>query len=86
MGSYREQLLKETYGRESGRIYGRPEEEPSGFLTVFKLKFMISLLLFAGFAYLSMTGSSFCRMTADQIVEMVQTEELNPVIAQIPFF
>ena len=51
MGAYREQLLRETYGGRSDQIYGCPvEETPSRPLALFKLKFMICLLLFAGFA------------------------------------
>jgi len=69
MGAYREQLLRETYGGRNPQIYGQREEEPSGALSIFKLKFTICLFLFAGFAYLSLTGSSFCNVTADQIVE-----------------
>lgn len=76
MGAYREQLLKETYGRESSGLYGQQEEVPSGTLALFKLKFTICLMLFAGFAYLSVTGSSFCNVTAEQIVEAVTNEEL----------
>lgn len=78
MGTYREQLLKETYGSGSARhIYGKPEEEPSGFLTIFKLRFAICLVLFAGFAYLSMTGGSIFHVTAEQIREIVVSEELG---------
>ena len=83
MGTYREQLLKETYGSAGPRIYGKPEEEhPSGFLTMFKLKFTICLFLFAGFAYLSVTGKSFCNVTAEQIRAAVASEELSEQIAQ----
>lgn len=82
MGTYREQLLKETYGSGSPRIYGKPEEEtPSGFLTVFKLKFTISLILFAGFVYLSMTGKSFYNVTAEQIRSAVTSGELVQELA-----
>lgn len=78
MGTYREQLLKETYGSGNIRhIYGKPEEEPSGFLTIFKLRFAICLALFAGFAYLSMTGGSVFHVTAEQIRTAVMSEELN---------
>jgi len=83
MGTYREQLLKETYGSAGPRIYGKPEEEsPSGFLTVFKLKFMICLFLFAGFAYLSVTGKSFYHITAEQIRAAVTSEEFSEQIAK----
>lgn len=75
MGAYREQLLKETYGSGTTRIYGQKEEEPSGYFTAFKLKFTICLFLFAGFAYLSLTGSSFCNVTAEEIVEAVTNED-----------
>ena len=60
MGAYREQLLRETYGGRSDQIYGCPvEETPSRPLALFKLKFMICLLLFAGFAYLRGSGRLF---------------------------
>lgn len=82
MGTYREQLLKETYGSSASRIYGKPEEEsPSGFLTIFKLKFMICLFLFAGFAYLNVTGKSFCNITAEQIRAAVTSQQLSEQIA-----
>lgn len=64
MGAYREQLLKETYGKNVWGTSAQEAEEPSGFLLFFKLKFTVSLLLFAGFAYLSMTGNSFFEITA----------------------
>lgn len=83
MGTYREQLLKQTYGSGSSHIYGKPEEEiPSGFLTVFKLKFTICLFLFAGFVYLSLTGKSFCNVTAEQIRTAVTSEELYQELAE----
>lgn len=81
MGTYREQLLKETYGSGRAQLYGKPEEEPSGFLTVFKLKFTICLILFAGFAYMSVTGKSFCNVTAEQIRAAVTSEELYQELA-----
>lgn len=78
MGAYREQLLRETYGGRSDQIYGHPvEETPSRTLALFKLKFMICLLLFAGFAYLSFTGGSIFHITADEIVEAVTDNDLQ---------
>lgn len=85
MGAYREQLLKETYGNRAVGIYGQHEEEPSGSLMLFKLKFTISLLLFAGFAYLSLTGNSFCNVTAEQIVEAVTNEDLYIQLSELGF-
>lgn len=83
MGAYREQLLKETYGNGSVRLYGQKEEEPSVSFSAFKLKFTICLLLFAGFAYLSLTGSSFCNVTAEQIVEAVTNEDLYIQLSEL---
>lgn len=86
MGAYREQLLKETYG---GRPYGTPTQEeavPSGSLAFFKLKFTISLFLFAGFAYLTMTGSSFCDVTAEQIVEAVTEEDISVQLSKLGLY
>lgn len=83
MGTYREQLLKETYGSAGAHIYGKPEEEsPSGFLAVFKLKFTICLILFAGFAYLSVTGKSVFHITAEQIRAAVVDEKISSQIAE----
>ncbi|MCI8584282.1 MAG: hypothetical protein HFI92_00025 [Lachnospiraceae bacterium] len=86
MGAYREQLLKETYG---GRVRGftaQEEEEPSGSLALFKLKFTISLILFAGFAYLSITGGSFYNVTAEQIVQAVTEENLSEQLLELGFY
>ena len=85
MGAYREQLLRETYGSKSPQIYGQKEEEPSGTLSMFKLKFTICLFLFAGFAYLSLTGSSFCNVTADRIVEAVTNADLYIQLSELGF-
>ena len=85
MGAYREQLLKETYG---GRVRGfapQEEGEPSGSLALFKLKFTISLILFAGFAYLSITGSSFYNVTAEQIVQAVTEEDISSQLLELGF-
>lgn len=82
MGAYREQLLRETYGRDTSRLLGQPEEEPSGFFTAFKLRFTISLLLFAGFVYLSLTGRSLCNVTAEQIVKVVTDGDLYIQLAE----
>lgn len=74
MGAYRERLLKETYGNGSVQLGGKRQEEESGFLAMFKLKFTICLILFAGFAYMSLTGKNVSGLTAERIVEAV-TEE-----------
>ncbi|MDO4261871.1 MAG: hypothetical protein Q4C82_07315 [Eubacteriales bacterium] len=76
MGAYRERLLKEGYGGASPAARSQPQEEPSGFLTAFKLRFSVCLILFGGFAYLSLTGGSFLGVTADQIVTAVEEDEL----------
>ncbi len=72
MGAYREQLLKE---RGETRI--QQEEEPSGFLTVFKIRFLICLVLFGAFSYLWATGQSVGNVSADQIVELVTDDQLS---------
>ena len=75
MGAYREQLLRETYGHDSSSLYShqkqQEEERTSGNSIFFKVKFTICLLLFAGFAYLNLTGNSFYNITADKIVTAV---------------
>ena len=76
MGTYREQLLKETYGNSRAGIYGESKEEPSGSFSLFKLKFTVCLLLFAGFVYLNFTGQSFLNVTAEQIREAVITDSV----------
>ena len=72
MGAYREQLLKER-----GETRLRQEEEPSGFLTVFKIRFLICLVLFGAFSYLWATGQSVGNVSADQIVELVTNDQLS---------
>lgn len=74
MGTYREQLLKETYGNSRAGIYPEKKEEPSGSFSLFKLRFTLCLLLFAGFVYLNVTGQNFLNMTAEQIREAVMTD------------
>ena len=86
MGAYREQLLKETYGKNVWGTSAQEAEEPSGFLLFFKLKFTVSLLLFAGFAYLSMTGNSFFEITAEQIVEAVTEDDLYVQLSGLGFY
>lgn len=86
MGAYREQLLKETYGSGASGLYGQQAEEPSGSLALFKLKFTICLLLFAGFAYMSLTGTSFCNVTAEQIVEAVTNENLYLQLSELGIY
>lgn len=72
MGTYREQLLKER-----GETRLRQEEEPSGFLTIFKIRFFICLVLFGGFSYLWTTGNSIGKVSAEQIVELVTDDQLS---------
>ena len=72
MGAYREQLLKER-----GETRLRQEEEPSGFLTVFKIRFLICLVLFGAFSYLWATGNSIGQVSAEQIVELVTDDQLS---------
>ena len=86
MGAYREQLLKETYGKNVWGTSAQEAEEPSGFLLFFKLKFTVSLLLFAGFAYLSMTGNSVFEITAEQIVEAVTEDDLYVQLSELGFY
>lgn len=86
MGAYREQLLKETYGSGASGLYEHQEEEPTGSFVFFKLKFMICLLLFAGFAYLSLTGETFCNVTAEQIVEAVTNEDLYIQLSELGLY
>ncbi|MBS6395609.1 MAG: hypothetical protein KH452_00445 [Clostridiales bacterium] len=86
MGAYREQLLRETYGRERDSVYSYTEEEPSGFFTIFKLKFTVCLLLFAGFAWLNLTGNSFCNVTAEQIVEAVTDDSLYIQLSELGLY
>lgn len=80
MGSYREQLLKETYGKSSAQLLARPrrtdEEEPAPALTMFKLKFAAALCLFGVFAWMSLTGTSVAGVTANQIEQAVTSQEL----------
>ena len=75
MGAYREQLLKD---RGETRI--QQEEEPSGFLTVFKIRFLICLVLFGAFSYLWTTGKCVGQISADQIVQLVTDDQLSEEI------
>ena len=75
MGAYREQLLKER-----GETRFRQEEEPSGFLTVFKIRFLICLVLFGAFSYLWATGQSVGNVSADQIVQLVTDDQFSEEI------
>lgn len=83
MGAYREQLLRETYGTGKENLYRRTENRAEDYreakdsFALFKLKFMICMLLFAGFAWMNMTESSFLNITADQIVEAVTDQGLE---------
>ena len=84
MGAYREQLLRETYGGGSSETFGRSaQEEPSRPLTLFKLKFTVCLLLFAGFAYLNYTGGTVLGISAEQIVEAVTDNELQTELSRL---
>lgn len=86
MGAYREQLLRERYGNQSPAYMGQQEEIPSGAFTFFKLKFTICLFLFAGFAWMSMTGNSFGQMTAQQIVEAVTQEDISVQLSELGLY
>lgn len=86
MGAYREQLLRERYGNQSPACMGQPEEIPSGIFTLFKLKFTICLFLFAGFAWMSMTGNSFGQVTAQQIVEAVTEEDISVQLSELGLY
>ena len=70
MGTYREQLLKERHEI-------REEETPSRSLTIFKIRFLICLLLFGVFSYLNITGKSVGQVTAEQIVEAVTEDQFS---------
>ena len=85
MGAYRDQLLREPYGNKPLNLYEENEESPTSFFTVFKLKFTICLFLFAGFAYLSLTGSSIYNITAPQIVQAVTNEDLYLQLSNLTF-
>lgn len=76
MGAYREQLLRETYGGKIAEPDRNREEEAVSHFGLFKLKFTVCLLIFAGFAYLSLTGQSFFSITPEQIRETV-TEDAS---------
>lgn len=86
MGAYREQLLKERYGNRPPSYTAQPEEGPPAALTFFKLKFTICLFLFAGFAWMSLTGNSFGQVTAQQIVEAVTEEELSVQLSELGLY
>ena len=86
MGAYREQLLRETYGNKAHSFMEPEGREHSGSLAVFKLKFTVSLFLFAGFVYLGMTGNSFCNVTAEQIVEAVTEADLYVQLSELGLY
>ncbi|MBR5508640.1 MAG: hypothetical protein IKV59_01155 [Lachnospiraceae bacterium] len=94
MGAYREQLLKETYGSGRTRLYEYTElhtEEPSAALfTVFKIRFAVCLFLFAGFAWLSLTGNSIGSITSEKvaaaIVEEDFTEEISAGLSKLGLY
>lgn len=89
MGAYREQLLKETYGTGRDNLYRRTESRTEEYgeagspFALFKLKFMICLLLFAGFAWMNATGNSFYNISAEQIVEAVTDQNLEEELAAL---
>ena len=84
MGAYREQLLREACGGKGAEIHGASaEERPSGTLAMFKLRFTVCLLLFAGFAYLNYTGGSVFGVTAERIVEAVTDNTLQARLAEL---
>ncbi|MCC8140598.1 MAG: hypothetical protein LIO67_09955 [Lachnospiraceae bacterium] len=61
---------------------GETRAEPSGFLTVFKIRFTICLLLFGGFAYMSLTGTSLFGVTAEQVVSAVTDESFYETVQE----
>lgn len=85
MGAYRDQLLRETYGNKSINLYEEKEDSPTPCFAIFKLKFTICLFLFAGFAYLSLTGSSIYNITAPQIVQAITNEDLYLQFSNLTF-
>ncbi len=80
MASYREQLLKETYGRNYQHGYPQQEEEPAPVFLWFKLRFAVCLVLFGIFAYLSMTGKSIEGYSAETIVQAVVSDEIPAIL------
>ena len=70
METYREQLLKER-----GEI--RKAEEPSRFLSLFKIRFFICLILFGVFSYLWTTGQSVGQISAEDILELVTEDQFS---------
>lgn len=86
MGAYREQLLREQYGKNIREPWAGEQEVPGGSFALFKLKFGISLLLFAGFAYLGISGNSFFGLTAKQIAQEVTEGELSGQISELGLY
>lgn len=79
MGSYREQLLKQTYGNKNIENYGyqTKEEEPSYVLSVFKIRFFLSIVLFAVFAWLSITGNCLFGISAKEMKEAIASQDFS---------
>ncbi len=61
---------------------GETRAEPSGFLTVFKIRFTICLILFGGFAYMSLTGANLFGFTAEQVVNAVTDESFYETVQE----
>lgn len=87
MGAYREQLLRETYGRGGSQLYGQAasqEEMPlSGRVSFFKIRLSISLLLFVLFAWLWMSGERIYNVSAEEIISAVTDEEMYIELSEL---
>ena len=68
METYREQLLKER---------GEIRKAPSRFLSIFKIRFFICLILFGVFSYLWTTGQSVGQISAEDILELVTEDQFS---------
>ena len=90
LGAYREQLLKETYGQGRSQIYGQmktnEEDNTAKPFALFKIRFMVCLFLFAGFSWLSLTESSFCNITSEQIITAVTEEDLSIQLSKLGLY
>lgn len=70
--------MKETYGNKNiGNYAHQAEEEPSYVLSIFKIRFFVSVLLFAGFAWLSITGNSLFGISAKEMKEAVVSQDFS---------
>lgn len=86
MGSYREQLLKETYGTGNRKTYEQESERSvSESMIFFKLKFIACIFLFIGFLWLCRTGGSIMDMNAEQIVHMIAEDQITDKMENLGF-